>query len=60
MAFATAQGIHDAGWQRHGYWFNTPEAWTADGSFRSLGYMRPLAIWALQFAARERRIIIKE
>jgi len=55
MAFATAQGIHDAGWKSHGYWFNTPEAWTADGSFRSLGYMRPLAIWALQFAARVRQ-----
>ena len=50
MAFTTAQGIHDAGWQRFGYWFATPEAWTASGDYRSLGYMRPLAIWAMQFA----------
>lgn len=32
------------------YWFQTPEAWTIDGYFRSLAYMRPLAIWAMQWA----------
>lgn len=53
MAYATAQGIHDAGWQKFGYWFSTPEAWSANGNYRSLGYMRPLAIWAMQFAATQ-------
>ena len=32
------------------YWFQTPEAWTAHGHFRSLAYMRPLAIWAMHWA----------
>ncbi len=32
------------------YSFQTPEAWTTDGHFRSLAYMRPLAIWAMQWA----------
>jgi len=47
MAFVTAQGIHDAGWQTLGYWFATPEGWEASGNYRSLGYMRPLSIWAI-------------
>jgi hypothetical protein len=50
LAFATAQGIHDGGWQRFGYQFATPEAWERNGNYRSLGYMRPLSIWAMQFA----------
>ncbi|GJN39870.1 hypothetical protein PR202_gb29018 [Eleusine coracana subsp. coracana] len=51
-AFRTAQGAHDAAWGEHGfgYAFQTPEAWTAEGGYRSLHYMRPLAIWALQWA----------
>ncbi|GBG64961.1 hypothetical protein CBR_g48710 [Chara braunii] len=49
-AFITAEGIFRAGWCEYGYWFQTPEAWTLDGRFRSLTYMRPLAIWAMQFA----------
>jgi hypothetical protein len=32
------------------YTFQTPEAWTIDGYYRSLAYMRPLAIWAMQWA----------
>ena len=50
MAFTTAKGVHDAGWTSFGYWFATPEAWEASGNFRSLGYMRPLAVWAMQHA----------
>jgi non-lysosomal glucosylceramidase len=50
MAFATARGIHDAGWQEFGYWFATPEAWFRNGNYRSMGYMRALCIWAMQFA----------
>jgi non-lysosomal glucosylceramidase len=52
MAFLCAKGIHDAGWQRFGYWFCTPEAWERTGNYRSLGYMRPLAIWAMHYALR--------
>ena len=37
-------------YREKGYWFSTPEAWTVKGDFRSLTYMRPLAIWAMQHA----------
>ncbi|XP_024382229.1 uncharacterized protein [Physcomitrium patens] len=50
QAFTAAQGVFLAGWSDLGYWFQTPEAWTIDGYFRSLAYMRPLAIWAMQWA----------
>lgn len=32
------------------YWFQTPEALSIDGHYRSLIYMRPLAIWGMQYA----------
>jgi non-lysosomal glucosylceramidase len=50
-AFAAAWGI-----VRHtyltgsGYWFQTPEAWDSSGDYRAIAYMRPLAIWAMQWA----------
>ncbi|VFQ65919.1 unnamed protein product [Cuscuta campestris] len=52
QAFATAEGIFIAGWSEEGfgYSFQTPEAWTMDGHFRSLTYMRPLSIWGMQWA----------
>ncbi|WOH16217.1 hypothetical protein DCAR_0935766 [Daucus carota subsp. sativus] len=52
QAFTTAEGIFLAGWSDDGfgYAFQTPEAWTMDGHFRSLVYMRPLAIWGMQRA----------
>ncbi|MED6134806.1 hypothetical protein PIB30_040420 [Stylosanthes scabra] len=51
-AFTTAEGIFLAGWSEdgYGYWFQTPEAWTMDGHYRSLIYMRPLSIWGMQYA----------
>lgn len=30
--------------------FQTPEAYSEKGVFRSLAYMRPLSIWAMQLA----------
>lgn len=52
MAFQTAGGIYEAAWSSDGlgYSFQTPEAWTAKDEYRSLCYMRPLAIWAMQWA----------
>lgn len=49
-AFTTAKGVYLQTYERLGYWFMTPEAWTAKGVHRSLAYMRPLAIWAMQWA----------
>ncbi|KAL8162878.1 hypothetical protein V2J09_014367 [Rumex salicifolius] len=61
QAFATAEGIFTAGWSEdgYGYWFQTPEAWTMDGHFRSLIYMRPLAIWGMQCALSKPRAILE-
>ncbi|KAM0977475.1 hypothetical protein ACFX13_020580 [Malus domestica] len=52
MGFHTAEGIYEAGWSKEGlgYSFQTPEAWTTSGEYRSLAYMRPLAIWSMQWA----------
>eukprot|EP01018_Ginkgo_biloba_P010209 Gb_33013 [translate_table: standard] len=52
QAFKTAGGIFEAGWSEDGlgFSFQTPEAWNSDGQYRSLCYMRPLAIWAMQWA----------
>jgi len=49
-AFETARGLYEGGWKGFGYWFATPEAWDSKGHFRSLGYMRPLCVWAMQWA----------
>lgn len=49
-AYKTAQGIYKMTYHELGYWFQTPEAWDYMGDFRSLAYMRPLAIWAMQWA----------
>ena len=49
MAFDTANGVA-RGKELFGFHFNTPEAWEADGAYRSAGYMRPLSVWAMQFA----------
>lgn len=52
MAFKTAGGVHEVAWAKEGfgYSFQTPEGWSVEGKYRSLGYMRPLAIWAMQWA----------
>ena len=34
--------------------FQTPEAIVANGNFRSLAYMRPLSIWAMQWALEKK------
>ncbi|KAL0533325.1 hypothetical protein IC582_030141 [Cucumis melo] len=62
MAFRTAQGIHEAAWSEDGlgYNFQTPEAWTTTDRYRSLCYMRPLAIWAMQWAFSEKVSVIEE
>lgn len=49
-AFKTARGIYQMTYHDLGYWFATPEAWDINGNYRSLAYMRPLAIWAMQWA----------
>jgi non-lysosomal glucosylceramidase len=49
-AFSTAEGVFRAIYRDFGLFFQTPEALNADGVYRATGYMRPLAIWAMQWA----------
>lgn len=60
QAFTTAEGIFTAGWSEEGfgYSFQTPEGWTTDGHYRSLIYMRPLAIWGMQWALSSPKAIL--
>ncbi|MED6216593.1 hypothetical protein PIB30_008888 [Stylosanthes scabra] len=52
MAFQTASGVYEAAWSKDGlgYAFQTPEGWDTNDRYRSICYMRPLAIWAMQWA----------
>jgi hypothetical protein len=53
------KGLWLSGWNELGYWYATPEAWELNGNYRSLGYMRPLSIWAIQWAI-ERHPTLKQ
>ncbi len=48
-AFQTAKGIYNMVYEDYGLWFQTPEALNAYESVRAISYMRPLAIWAIQW-----------
>lgn len=45
-AFATAGGLYKT-LTEMGLSFETPEALYENGNHRSIGYMRPLAVWAM-------------
>ncbi|XP_073138947.1 uncharacterized protein [Henckelia pumila] len=61
-AFKTAVGVYEVAWseQGQGYAFQTPEAWDLEGHYRSFCYMRPLAIWAMQWALTRPPVSISE
>ena len=48
--FATAKGVNNVVWRDRGYFFRTPEAYDAHGMYRASMYMRPGAIWAMEYA----------
>jgi len=48
--FQTASGIYQKCWNQYGMAYQTPEAFKKNKTFRSLGYMRPLSIWGMQYA----------
>ncbi|XP_056317295.1 non-lysosomal glucosylceramidase [Danio aesculapii] len=50
----TAEGCYRAVWERMGMAFQTPEAYCEKGIYRSLAYMRPLSVWAMQLALNNR------
>lgn len=50
QAFEIAQGVKQACWEDLGFWFQVPETFYPDKTFRANCYMRPLAIWAIWLA----------
>ncbi|XP_053405634.1 non-lysosomal glucosylceramidase-like [Mercenaria mercenaria] len=49
-AFKTAWGNYNVCWEWLGFMFQSPEAYMTSKHFRSLGYMRALAVWSIQWA----------
>lgn len=49
-AWRTLTGVYDLIYNRMGLAFQTPEAVMKPNIYRSLGYMRPLCIWSIQYA----------
>ncbi|KAJ4830580.1 hypothetical protein Tsubulata_029831 [Turnera subulata] len=62
IAFQTAAGIFEAAWSEKGlgYSFQVPEGWNTDDQYRSLCYMRPLAIWGMQWALTRPKLFKEE
>lgn len=54
-AFEIAQGVKQACWHDLGFWFQVPETFYPDKTFRANCYMRPLAIWAIWLAVEKNR-----
>jgi non-lysosomal glucosylceramidase len=54
-AFATARGIYLSVYRDFPLWFQTPEAIDIRGIYRAIGYMRPLAIWTIQWEWEKRK-----
>jgi non-lysosomal glucosylceramidase len=65
-AFMIGRGLADEGWRTahgaytvtydRGLWFRTPEAYLQDGDYRAAMYLRPLAIWAIEHALRQKAL----
>ena len=52
----TARSVVNMTYEKMGYWFATPEAWDEHGDYRALAYMRPLCIWAIQWAWKKKEL----
>ncbi|PAA68982.1 hypothetical protein BOX15_Mlig017434g1, partial [Macrostomum lignano] len=53
QGWSCAAGTYETVWNDFGLAYQTPEAIFSDRRFRSLGYMRPLCVWALLRSARK-------
>ncbi|CAL1363890.1 unnamed protein product [Linum trigynum] len=62
LGFKTASGVYEAAWSQSGlgYSFQVPEGWNTDDNYRSLCYMRPLAIWGMQWALTRENLMKQE
>lgn len=52
-AWKTLEGMYDLLYNKLGLAFQTPEALMKPNVYRSLGYMRALCIWSVQFALND-------
>lgn len=53
--FKTAEGVYRTVYEKIGMGFETPEALYENKLYRSIGYMRPLSIWAIHLAWNSRK-----
>nr|XP_054756526.1 non-lysosomal glucosylceramidase-like [Lytechinus pictus] len=53
--FQTAKGCYTTCYEEAGLAYQVPEAYMSKKIYRSLGYMRPLAIWAMQWAVEKQQ-----
>lgn len=51
-ALQTARGVYNVVYRDKGYWFRTPEAWDQQGDFRASMYLRPGAVWAIDYSLK--------
>ena len=49
-AWKTLEGLYDLCYNKLGLAFQMPESLLKSNVYRSLGYMRPLCIWSIQYA----------
>ncbi|XP_008548504.2 non-lysosomal glucosylceramidase [Microplitis demolitor] len=56
----TAEGVYRTVWEQIGLGFQTPEALYEKGGYRSVGYMRPLSIWAIHQALTYKKQLVYE
>ena len=52
-AFQTSYGVYREVYEQRGLAYQTPEAYMDNSIYRSLGYMRPLSIWSIQWAVEQ-------
>jgi hypothetical protein len=52
-AWQTIEGLYGLCYNELGLAFQTPEALLKSNVYRSLGYMRALCIWSIQYAIEE-------
>jgi non-lysosomal glucosylceramidase len=53
-AWQIIEGMYHLLYNQLGLAFQTPEALFKTNVYRSLGYMRPLSIWSIQYALNEK------
>ncbi len=49
-AWTIVEGMYKLLYDKLGLAFQTPEALFGSNVYRSLGYMRPLSVWSIQYA----------